>query len=98
MCSSDLYKGMANIGSWFVGRLQTRQDQERVLSGMGGEAAGNREQLRTLLAGLEKRCFLLCSAHRQAPLLFQTRWTLSYLKGPVTLVELTKLQAGATQC
>lgn len=91
------YKGMANIGSWFVGRLQTRQDQERVLSGMGGEAAGNREQLRTLLAGLEKRCFLLCSAHRQAPLLFQTRWTLSYLKGPVTLAELAKLQAGATQ-
>ena len=82
------YKGLANIGSWCIGRLQTRQDQERVVSGM---AATDREGLRTLLASLEKRCFLLHSAHRNAPLLFQTRWTLSYLKGPIALTELAKL-------
>ena len=88
------YKGMANIGSWFVGRLQTRQDQDRVVAGMGDGLPGfDRERLRALLAGLQSRQFLLCSAHMQAPTLFATRWTLSYLKGPIAPGGLATLQA-----
>lgn len=87
------YKGMANIGSWFVGRLQTRQDQDRVVAGMGDGLPGfDRERLRALLAGLKGRQFLLCSAHMPAPLLFGTRWTLSYLKGPIAPGDLAALQ------
>ena len=87
------YKGMANIGSWFVGRLQTRQDQDRVVAGMGDGLPGlGRERLRALLAGLKGRQFLLCSAHMQNPTLFTTRWTLSYLKGPIAPGDLAVLQ------
>lgn len=86
------YKGLANIGSWFIGRLQTRQDQDRVLAGMG--SAHNKldkDSIRNLLAGLKERTFLLYSAHRDEPLLFSTRWVMSYLKGPISLVELARL-------
>ncbi len=34
------YKGLSNIGSWFIGRLQTDRDKERVLAGLEGAAAG----------------------------------------------------------
>ena len=86
------YKGLANIGSWFIGRLQTRQDQDRVLAGMGsGKNTLDKDRIRNLLAGLKERNFLLYSAHRDEPLLFSTRWVMSYLKGPVSLVELARL-------
>lgn len=88
------YKGLANIGTWFVGRLQTRQDQDRVVAGMGGgNGAWDKEAVRRLLAGLRERCFLLCSAHREAPLVFTTRWVLSYLKGPMSLADVSRLTA-----
>lgn len=35
------YKGLSNIGSWFVGRLQTKQDQDRVVEGIVGASDGN---------------------------------------------------------
>ncbi|MCA1559278.1 MAG: ATP-binding protein [Acidobacteria bacterium] len=34
------YKGLANTGTWFLGRLQTDRDKQRVLDGLEG-AAGN---------------------------------------------------------
>lgn len=89
------YKGLANIGSWFVGRLQTKQDQDRVVAGMGGGSGKlDKDGIRELLAGLKERNFLLYSAHRDEPVLFSTRWVMSYLKGPVSLVELARLDAG----
>ncbi|NQS72298.1 MAG: ATP-binding protein [Desulfobulbaceae bacterium] len=92
------YKGLANIGTWFVGRLQTRQDQGRVVAGMGGGSAKfDANRIRNLLAGLKERSFLLYSAHRNEPVLFTTRWVMSYLKGPISLVELARLAPGAAQ-
>ena len=89
------YKGLANIGAWFVGRLQTRQDQDRVLAGIGGSAGKMDEQeLRRLIGGLKERTFLLYSAHRDEPALFSTRWVLSYLKGPISLEEIGRLEQG----
>ena len=86
------YRGLANIGTWFIGRLQTRQDQDRVLDGItGSSAALDRAGLRRLLAGMRGRNFLIHSAHRQEPILFETRWVLSYLKGPVSLAEMKPL-------
>ena len=87
------YKGLANIGTWFVGRLQTKQDQDRVLTGIGGSSARfDQQELRRMVAGLKEREFLLYSAHREEPALMATRWVLSYLKGPISLEEIGKLE------
>ncbi|MDW7773457.1 MAG: DUF87 domain-containing protein [Desulfobulbaceae bacterium] len=86
------YKGLANIGTWFIGRLQTRQDQDKVASGIAsGSGKFDAARVRELLAGLKSRQFLMASAHLDEPVLFETRWVLSYLKGPISLSELGRL-------
>lgn len=89
------YKGLSNIGTWFVGRLQTTQDQDRVLEGIVGASGGvlNRSLVRELLSDMKGRQFLLTSAHLDEPLLFETRWVMSYLKGPISLQDIDRLMA-----
>ena len=88
------YKGLANIGTWFIGRLQTRQDQDKVMTGLAGGAGGQTsEDIRALLAGLRGRTFLMHCAHLDHPVLFETRWAMSYLKGPIALSETAVLAA-----
>ncbi len=94
------YKALGNAGTWFLGRLQTERDQARVLEGLEGGAAARgagfeRGALERQLAGLAKRVFLLHSVHETAPVLFQTRWALSYLRGPLTSEEIRRLQPAA---
>ena len=74
------YKALSNIGTWFLGRLQTERDKARVLDGLEGAAAGSMDRGETdrLLSALDKRVFLLHNVHDKAPVVFQTRWTLSY--------------------
>ncbi len=93
------YKGLSNCGTWFIGRLQTERDKMRVIEGLEGAAASSgagfdRAQTEQLLAGLGNRVFLMRNVHEQAPVLFQTRWTLSYLRGPLTLPQLTAFTGG----
>ena len=87
------YKGLSNIGTWFVGRLQTRQDQEKVVEGITGASDGklDGETVKKLLSTMKGRQFLLNSAHLDEPLLFATRWVMSYLKGPVSISEIKGL-------
>ncbi|MBP8718781.1 MAG: DUF87 domain-containing protein [Candidatus Atribacteria bacterium] len=87
------YKGLANIGSWFLGRLQTRQDREKVVDGMAKnvEGAMNKSEIENLLANMKKRTFLLKSAHLDSLPLLETRWVLSYLIGPLSVMEIKKL-------
>ncbi len=88
------YKGLANTGTWFIGRLQTERDKERVLAGLEGAAAGggfNRGRMEEILAGLGKRVFLLHNVHETEPAIFQTRWVLSYLRGPMTRDQIKRL-------
>ncbi len=87
------YKGLSNIGTWFVGRLQTTQDQDRVLEGIVGGSGGSldRSMVRSLLSDMKGRQFLLTSAHLDEPLLFETRWVMSYLKGPISLQDIATL-------
>ena len=89
------YKGLSNIGTWFVGRLQTTQDQDRVLEGIVGASDGilNRSLVRELLSDMKGRQFLLTSAHLDEPVLFETRWVMSYLKGPISLQDIDRLMA-----
>jgi hypothetical protein len=90
------YKGLANTGTWFIGRLQTERDKARVLEGLEGAAASSgkkfdKQQMEQLLAGLGSRVFLLNNVHEDAPEFFQTRWTLSYLRGPLTRTQIKTL-------
>jgi hypothetical protein len=87
------YKGLANVGTWFLGRLQTERDKQRLMDGLEGAAGGqlDRAHLEQLLSGLGSRVFLLHDVHEDAPVLFQTRWALSYLRGPLTRPEIKRL-------
>jgi hypothetical protein len=87
------YKGLANTGTWFLGRLQTERDKARMLDGLEGAAAGSMDRAETdrLLSALEKRVFLLHDVHAKAPTTFQTRWTLSYLRGPLSRDQIRAL-------
>ena len=89
------YKGLSNAGTWFVGRLQTERDKARVMDGLEGAStsAFDRREMDRLLSGLTSRVFLMSNAHEDAPVLFQTRWALSYLSGPLTGEQITRLNA-----
>ncbi|MBT8104114.1 MAG: ATP-binding protein [Woeseiaceae bacterium] len=80
------YKGLSNTGTWFIGRLQTERDKARVMEGLEGASAGNfdKQAMERTIAGLGKRRFLLHNVHEDAPVVFNTRWVLSYLAGPMT--------------
>ena len=80
------YKGLSNTGTWFIGRLQTERDKARVMEGLEGATAGNfdKQAMERTIAGLGKRRFLLHNVHEDEPVVFSTRWVLSYLAGPLT--------------
>ncbi len=89
------YKGLSNIGTWFLGRLQTERDKARVLDGLEGAASSglDRTEIDRLLSALGKRMFLLHNVHEQAARVFQTRWTLSYLRGPLSRDQIRLLMS-----
>ena len=92
------YKGLSNTGTWFLGRLQTEQDKARVLDGLQGAISSggfDRAAMDKMLSGLPKRVFLLHNVHDDAPELFETRWTLSYLRGPLTREQIRTLTGPA---
>jgi hypothetical protein len=90
------YKGLSNAGTWLIGRLQTDQDKQRVLDGLegaSGQGGLDRAQLEKLISALGNRVFLLNNVHENAPEVFQTRWTMSYLRGPLSRPQITSLMA-----
>jgi hypothetical protein len=96
------YKGLANTGTWFLGRLQTERDKERVLDGLEGAStasghAFNRREMDKLLSALGQRVFVMNNVHEDQPKVFQTRWTLSYLRGPLTREQVQSLMASRKQ-
>lgn len=83
------YKGLSNAGTWFVGRLQTDTDKNRLLDGLESisRASGtgfSRIEISDLISSLGSRVFLLHNVHGNQPVVFQTRWVMSYLRGPLT--------------
>ncbi len=86
------YKGLSNMGTWFIGRLQTDQDKQRLLDGLESAQGGlDRSVYDKLISGLKKRVFLLHSVHRREPQQFSTRWALNYLAGPLTRAQIPDL-------
>jgi hypothetical protein len=90
------YRGLSNIGTWFVGRLQTDRDRMKILDGLEGASAQagaefNKREMDQLLSSLDKRVFLLHSVHHPNPRIFHSRWCLSYLRGPMTKEQIRML-------
>lgn len=92
------YKALSNAGTWFIGKLQTDQDKQRLLDGLESVTGGvNRSDYDKIISGLGKRVFLLHNVHSSGPILMSTRWTMNYLAGPLTRVQIPLLNkmAGA---
>ncbi len=88
------YRGLSNTGLWFIGRLQTERDQARVMDGLAGASGSakfDRSAMERTISSLGKRVFLMHSVHENAPTIFETRWALSYLAGPMTREQIRRL-------
>ena len=90
------YKALSNIGTWFLGRLQTERDKMRVLDGLEGAAGTqnakfDRASMERLISGLGNRIFLMNNVHEDEPVLFHVRWVMSYLTGPLTRGQIKTL-------
>jgi hypothetical protein len=90
------YKGLANMGTWLVGKLQTEQDRARLRDGLIGSGL-DAARLDALLGATRKRVFLLHDVHRSGPCLLHSRWALSYLRGPLTRAEIERLMHARPQ-
>lgn len=91
------YKGLTNTGTWFIGKLQTDRDKARLLEGLEtisaqGSLMLNVSKLDTLISSLRPRTFLLNNVHAPEPLIFETRWAMSYLAGPLTREQVRALK------
>ncbi|MFK7742208.1 MAG: ATP-binding protein [Planctomycetota bacterium] len=93
------YKALSNMGTWFLGRLQTERDKLRVLDGLEGASAQtgasfDRKKVEAILSGMESRRFLLHNVHDEEPVLMHTRWAMSYLRGPMTRTQIEQVMSG----
>lgn len=88
------YKALSNAGTWFIGKLATEQDKQRLLDGLTSTAGDiDRRQYDEMISALGKRVFLLRNVHSPQPQLFQTRWAMNYLAGPLTREQIPALNA-----
>jgi hypothetical protein len=90
------YKGLSNTGTWFIGRLQTERDKMRLLDGLAGAASTqgtgfDRRAMEQAISGLGQRVFLMNNVHQDHPVAFETRWCMSYLRGPLTRNQIKDL-------
>jgi hypothetical protein len=91
------YKALSNAGTWMIGRLQTERDVDRLRDGLQAASGSvDAELVRTTIAGLGKREFVLHSTTAPAPAVFTTRWALDYLAGPLTKDQVGALPGQAT--
>lgn len=88
------YKALSNAGTWMIGRLQTDQDKERLMDGLQSASGSiDRAEANRLLSNLVKRVFLLHNVHEKGLKLFNTRWAMNYLAGPLTRSQIPALNA-----
>src|SRR6266540_3887726 len=86
------YKALSNAGTWFIGKLQTEQDKNRLLDGLESAAGGlPRGEFDKLISSLAKRVFVLHNIHAPQPQLFQSRWAMNFLAGPLTRAQIPAL-------
>jgi hypothetical protein len=93
------YRGLANTGTWLIGRLQTERDKSKLLDGLEGTALSasssfDRRSIEETIGRLGKRVFLLSDVHEAVPAVFESRWAMSYLRGPLTRPQIARLMEG----
>ncbi|MCX8011426.1 MAG: ATP-binding protein, partial [Ignavibacteria bacterium] len=96
------YKGLSNIGTWFIGRLQTPQDKKRIMDGLQtiSSASGKGfdvNEIDEIISNLDNRIFLMNNVHEDFPVIFHTRWVMSFLSGPLTRVQIAELMKNKKQ-
>jgi hypothetical protein len=96
------YKALTNAGTWFIGKLQAERDKDRVLQGLKGAitaagGSGDKVDYNALLGQLSDRVFLMHNVHSDRPLVFHTRWAMSYLRGPLTKMQVSALMESRKQ-
>ena len=92
------YKGLTNAGTWFIGKLQAERDKARLMEGLESALAEagtltDTRVLDKLISSLDSRVFLLHNVHADGPVVFNTRWAMSYLRGPLTRQQVKQLMA-----
>ncbi len=92
------YKGLTNAGTWFIGKLQAERDKARLMEGLESALAvagttTDTAVLDKIISSLDSRVFLMHNVNLKAPVVFQTRWAMSYLRGPLTRQQIKQLMA-----
>jgi hypothetical protein len=89
------YKALSNAGTWFIGKLQAERDKQRLLDGLEGAAQGGfkRSDYDKIISGLDKRIFLMHNVHEKAASIFETRWAMNYLAGPLTRQQIPRVNS-----
>ena len=63
------YKALSNAGTWFIGRMQTDRDKQRLLDGLEGVEVGkggtSRAEFDRMISALKSRVFLLHNVHEE---------------------------------
>ncbi|MEI2693394.1 MAG: DUF87 domain-containing protein [Anaerolineae bacterium] len=90
------YKGLSNAGTWFIGKLQADRDKQRLLDGLEGLSTDggsrpNRQEMDRIISALGNRVFMMHNVNLSQPVIFQTRWAMSYLRGPLTRSQVREL-------
>lgn len=91
------YKALSNAGTWFIGRMQAERDKQRLLDGLEGVQSGggfSRTEFDRMISSIQPRVFLLHNVHEDRPIVFQSRWAMSYLRGPLTRLQVRELVGG----
>lgn len=88
------YKGLTNAGTWFIGRLQSDQDRERVRTGLQALSEGGLDmrEVEQLIANIPPRVFVMRNVHdSDGATMVHSRWAMSYLRGPLTRQQVAAL-------
>jgi len=86
------YRALSNAGTWMIGRLQTDADRARVIEGLGEDK--KKSKLAELVKKLGHRWFVVREAKSDEPTLLNPRWAMSYLRGPMTQLEIRRSLEG----
>ena len=88
------YKALSNTGTWMIGRLQTERDKQRLMDGLTAASGGvDVGALTDTISGLPKRTFVLHETRGKGPKVFNTRWVMSYLAGPMSRDQIERVAA-----
>lgn len=88
------YRALSNAGLWFLGRLQTDADRERVVDGLAGSHAST-DQLSDALKRLAPRWFVMRNVHAapaEATMLLHVRQAMTTMQGPMTRAQIREVR------